>query len=211
MSDTLLITGTVLAYAAGAGGLYWFIRRRRIERERKEKEFVDKLVLAIGNDAIKSINDIKDLYYGFFHGGESPLSEIHRIGLLLSKVKLILSSENITEPNKRTEFLSIVNHLLSEEQALAKAEKAKAPFSGVPSPERPLLEDLREISGAKENQFIQDKLGELASAIKIRQETVEKLSEEKGQSLKWAKWGLFGTVTFSLLSILITYYFSTST
>jgi len=118
------------------------------------------------NDAIESIKDIKDLYYGFFQGSESLLSEIHKIGLLLSKVKLILSSENITEPNKRADFLLIVNQLLSEERVLAKEEKAKAPFSGVPSPERSLLDDLREITGAKENQFIQDKLGELASAIK---------------------------------------------
>jgi len=37
MSDALLITGTVITYAVSAGGVFWFIRRRRIERERKEK------------------------------------------------------------------------------------------------------------------------------------------------------------------------------
>lgn len=203
--------GYALAFYAALGiAVYFWIKHKRIKRAKDEQEFVNNIVAAIENDAISNIEDIKDLYFGFFGLSSSGLAEIHQLGLLLAKVKLHISSNKDSDPSRRKDFLLLLNKVLDEERVLSKEEHDKAPFSGVPSPERSLLEDLREITGAREKQFIQDKLGELATAITIRKETVDKLSQEKGQSLRWAKWGLFGTVFFSLLSIVITYFYSSS-
>lgn len=210
MNEFQLMGYALAAYAVSGLFVYLWVKYKRIESKRNENEFVNSTIVAIENDAINSIDDIKDLYFGFFGTPGSGLAEIHQLGLLLAKVKLNISSSKISDPSRRKEFLILVNKILDEEKVLSKEEQDKAPFSGVPSPERSLLEDLREITGAREKQFIQDKLGELATAITIRKETVDKLSEEKGQSLRWAKWGLFGTVFFSLLSIVITYYYSSA-
>jgi hypothetical protein len=211
MSTELLITGTVIGYAGAAYAAWHFLRKRRLERERKDLEFVSQVVSALSNKSIKTFDDISDLYMGFFLGRESDFPNVHRIATLLRRAKLNVSVSKENAAGTNAQSLELINKLLATAKEHEKEQRAKAPFSGVPSPERSLLEDVREVSGARDNQFIQDKLSELATAIKIRQDTVEKLGEEKGRSLKWAKWGVAGTVFFSLLSIGITYYFSVGT
>lgn len=208
-SEELFVSGVLAGYAVTAYSIWKYVKWRRLEREKKEKEFVAHLISALQNDALKKFDDVEDLYIGFFKGKETDTLDAHRLSVLLKQVKLSVSSETIRDESLRSNYLTTINDLLEKGKEREQEQRAKAPFSGVPSPERSLLDDVREVSGAKDNPFIQDKLIELASAIKIRQETVEVLGEEKGRSLKWAKWGLFGTVFFSLLSIGITYYFST--
>ena len=200
------IIGIVTAYAIGGGFLWKLIQKRKLERERKDLEFVSHLTTALGKGAVKNFEDISDLYLGFFIKAELDGPSANRIATLLRRAKLNISTSGALQENS----LALINDLLLTAKEHEKEQKAKAPFSGVPSPERSLLEDIREISGAKTNAFIQDKLSELATAIKIRQETVDQLGEEKGRSLKWAKWGFVGTVFFSLLSIILTYYFSSN-
>jgi hypothetical protein len=203
--------GTQIALVIGAYAilmvvLWQIIQHKKKKREKKESEFVSTLVESIRNESINNNLDLNDLYLAFFKDKQVDTPSPHELAQLLRRVKLYFSTEKPLDKKS----LEYTNELLVVVKEQEIEERAKAPFSGVPSPERSLLDDIREVSGAKTEPFIQDKLSELASAIKIRQDTIDKLGEENGRSLKWAKWGVFGTVAFSILSIVITYYYSSS-
>jgi hypothetical protein len=81
-------------------------------------------------------------------------------------------------------------------------EQQCVPFSGTPEAERQLLEDILKLAG-EDTSRVRPKLDGLAMEIRIRQDTVERLGWESGRSLKLARWGWFGTVAFSILSVIL--------
>jgi hypothetical protein len=163
-------------------------------------------LIALKNCTLNSLQDVDDFYFAFFNKLDGSSYDYDRISHFLIKLKLEVSTieKTIDDKNNRKTLLECVQKIIDENEELIKKKKKQVPFSGVPSQERSLLNDIMEISNASEKVILQEKLNELASAIKIRQETINQLSEEKGLSLKWAKRGLFGTVLFSLISIALT-------
>jgi predicted DsbA family dithiol-disulfide isomerase len=96
----------------------------------------------------------------------------------------------------------MLENLLAANQRALEAEFQWAPFSGTPMPERQLLEEVSELATA-DRAAAGTKLAALAKAIRIRQDTVERLDRERGLSLRLARWGWLGTVGFSVLAIVL--------
>lgn len=199
--ETVYISLIVLAYiGAMVVMLIWF-KKRRQEREKKDTEFVNTLVEAFYNDAIQSIEDVKDMLCGFYRIKYPDDVDITKVALFLRRVKHVFSTKTLKPKCDRNELLAIVNSIIVKSDEALKAEKRRIPFAGVPSEQRSLLEDILVLSAEDEKSYVRDKLEKLASIIRSREDTVNRLSDEKGKSLKWAKWGVAGTVVFSLISI----------
>src|SRR4030042_1549501 len=191
----------VIAYAGAMVVLLVWLKKRRKEREKRDTEFVSSLVKAIQNGSIQHLKDVNDLFCAFFKVIRQEYIEADRIGLFLRRTKHTISVEMLDPGKQRSALLDIVNSLITKNEEILANERQRLPFSGVPSHERSLLEDILQLSSSEDKAYVREKLENLASAIKIRQETINQLSEEKGRSLKWAKWGVFGTIVFSLISI----------
>jgi len=197
------------AYVAVATGFLNRIRQRRAEREVEEKknndEFQKSLLSSITNQAIESISDVNNIYMAHFKLHQLSAHGQSEITLHLRQALASISSEGRISDETRRKRRTLVNQLICESNELYKRENQKVPFTDAPSPERGLLADVLELSD-KENDLILSKLTELSNSIVVRQETIDRLSDEKGTSLKWAKWGVFGTVLFSAVSIALTIY-----
>ena len=184
-------------------------RQRRMEREEQEgkheEEFIQLLEQAMRNDAIAGLDDIHDLYEGHFRQGAVENWQHKHVTALLKRSIVHLSKLPISKIGNapRANYLRLMKHAAVESDKLFQQAQQLVPFSGVPDPERGLLTDIT-LLVPKETPGVSEKLRELAASVKGRQDTMSMLAEEKGQSLKWAKWGLFGTVFFSAVSILIT-------
>lgn len=98
---------------------------------------------------------------------------------------------------------ALIKNFIESSNDRYQKENRKVPFTGASTPERGLLTEVLELTD-KSNEFILNKLKDLSNAIVVRQETINDLSDEKGRSLKWAKWGVSGTVIFSAISIALT-------
>lgn len=201
MEFKLTIVGVLLLYGAVIWATFAFIRYRKKRREEKDNKFVELVIKAINKSSIETIEDIQDYYRAYFDQPNLSIIDHERMAQLLRKASLkIGTSEGVKNSDNAGQF---IRGMLSASQSVVQEEEKKVPFSGTPTPERGLLEDVLELT-QNERPILRTKLDELAKAIRIRQETVDKLSEEKGESLKWAKRGLWGTVLFSAISIAIT-------
>ena len=206
----VIASGVVLAaYVAGATLAMNRIRHKRAAREIKEKknngEFEKTLISSIQNKAIDSINDVNNIYMAQFRLHQLSAHYHSEITFHLRNALSTISSERNLTDQTRNARREIVNKLIDDSNELYKKENQKVPFTDAPSPERGLLTDVLELSD-KGNDLILSKLTELSNSIVVRQETISRLSDEKGTSLKWAKWGVFGTVLFSGVSIALTIY-----
>jgi len=158
---------------------------------------------ALQNGALQDLEDVHNFYLGHFHLPKLT-SQSHRdvtrgLRVLASKI----ASHGKIPGNMRREQHEAIKALIRDSVALQDMEDRKLPFTAAPSPERGLLSDILELSD-KTNDLLPNKLQELSNSIIARQETIDALNDEKGKSLKWAKWGVFGTVFFSAVSIGLT-------
>ena len=185
------------------------VRQRRIEKdveeEKKEEGFIHILEQSFRNNAVNSLSDVHDIYLGYFHEAKVHGWKHNLVTQLLRRFVVHVSTLSRVQlaDEDRSYFLKLIKEAISESEALLEESQQIAPFAGTPDPERGLLTDIALLASA-ESAGVSSKLRELATVIRGRQETMDGLAEEKGKSLKWAKWGVFGTVFFSALSILIT-------
>jgi|GEM_PF-5879373 len=199
----------LIVYVAVITGLLNRVRQRKADREVEEKknndEFQRSLLNSITNQAIESVHDVNNIYMAQFKLHQLSAHGQSEITLHLRQALSSISSDGRIRDETRNKRRTLVNQLIFESNEIYKKENQKVPFTDAPSPERGLLTDVLELSD-KGNNLILTKLTELSNSIVVRQETIDRLSDERGTSLKWAKWGVFGTVLFSGVSIALTIY-----
>ncbi|MBA3016553.1 MAG: hypothetical protein KJ550_00795 [Proteobacteria bacterium] len=98
--------------------------------------------------------------------------------------------------------LVVLRELIETLNESLSAEERRVPFYGTPEQERDLLEDILELTTA-DRDIVNSKLSRLAELIRVRQDTVNTLGEEKGKARKLAAWGLTGTIIFGVLSVIL--------
>lgn len=200
----LFLSAVVAAYALAMAVLWGYVRAKKAEREKGRQDFESTLKKAVEESSLSSLRDVNDLYLAHFGLKDPILIDFEDVGLYLRKLKLHFATAIIQARLKRQEIVGIVDQLISDSNEVLKKAKERAPFSGVPSPERDYLEDILEITKPEEKAIYRQRLDDLSSAIKVRQETTEKLTKEQAESLKWTKLGLYATVLLSAISIGLT-------
>ncbi len=199
---------TLLASAAVVLSAVFLTELSRLERMRRRRDnprldFLQKLVRGVTNSSIKDISDLYKSYRRFFGVGALRASHLEEIADFLRRAMV----RNPLAPHGRSdarshEILQVLHDLLAANQRALEVELQCVPFSGTPETERQFLENILELTG-EDKSGVRPKLDALATAIRIRQDTVERLGWESGRSLKLAKWGWCGTVAFSILSVIL--------
>lgn len=176
-------------------------RRQQAERMARRESFVEAILRCLERDTLSSINDLHDLFRAHFTKSNLNYGDFEGLSQLVrSAIKKVATGENMSRQKNLSKGLPQLRTLLAANEDCLRQEQVRIPFSGTPSPERQLLEDILELT-TSDKELIRFKLNELAKAIRVRQETIDRLGTESHQSLVWAKWGLAGTVVFSLISI----------
>lgn len=203
-----VITFVLLAYVTLLIIGWKYIQVKKAATEKKKNEFMSALIKSLESSAIHSLKDVQDLYLAHFGLEDILFVEHDKIGLFLRKIKLHFSTHPTSGHLTRKDLLEHVNSLLLESESEVKKEKEKAPFMGVPTPERNYLEDILEITKPEDKALYKQRLDDLAASIKVRQETTETLTKEQSDSLNWTKRGLYATIIFSAISIGLTVWLS---
>ena len=205
-----LFAGTSILLACGAVTLsaVFLIALSRFERLRRRQAtsrsaFSRKLLRKLINTAVLDLDDVHNSYRDFFGIGILRASHLEEIGEFLRSAKLQMdSAPHGASDSRARENTQRVCELLAVNQRALEVELRCVPFSGTPEPERHLLEDILELT-VEDKTSAGAKLDALAKAIRCRQDTVERLGRVSGRSLRLARWGWFGTVGFSILSIIL--------
>lgn len=196
----VLVLGLLFGYAYLSSQR---IRSRTLRAERDNEEFVAVLLGAFQNKALDNSNDITSLYEAHFGVARERVEMYARSHLLLKKLQLRISTGNSgVSARLLVDRLDELRQLTTSVHTLLKAEELKAPFYGTPEMERALLEDVLELTMADRN-LVHMKLTRLAELIRVRQDTIEVLGEEKGSARRLAYWGLAGTVVFGVASTIL--------
>ena len=203
LSETVAITAIAAAYLAGLGLFWWYWRRMKRARHERDSTFVTTLQNGVINGTICTLDDVNVFYAAYFDAPQLSYRDAERLGLFLRKLLLgpsLPSHVSSTAPLER--LVPVVRELIAAHDSAMEDVRKELPFSGTPSPERELLQDISALATGERSR-LDSKLTELAKAVRIRQEMIERISDERGRSLRWAKWGAIGTVLFSLVSIIL--------
>ncbi len=190
-------------------GIVEYKRQKKHNEERKKlkESLIADATKVITNGTASSLADIEDLYLSNFEVNRVHLHGRETILSALRSVKRNISVSAKVNSNYSTPHIELANNLINEAEAALSQEANKAPFTGVEDPERGLLEDIYEASKAKENEYLLSKLKDLASALILRNEESIKYIDKQQESLKLSRRGLWATVGFSIISIVLAVYF----
>ncbi len=138
--------------------------------------------------------------YYFGRGKSARELKLERIQNGLRDVlRNTIDTENFAEITDRT--IKLLDEVSSELQEI----RQKIPFEGLEDPERSLLIDLiEEIDASKE--IPRQKAQQLADIIKLKHQDIKKLQLENSKSAGWTRWGTVGTISFGLLSLVLSIY-----
>lgn len=199
---------TLLASAAVVLSAVFLTELSRLERMRRRRDnprldFLKKLLRGVANRSIKDVSDLYKAYRTFFGIAALRASHLEEIADFVRRamVRIPLAPHGRSDAREH-ENLQVLRELLAANQRALEVELQCVPFSGTPEAERQLLEDILELTGEDKSR-VRPKLDALATAIRIRQDTVERLGWECGRSLRLARWGWFGTVAFSIVSVIL--------
>jgi hypothetical protein len=205
----LFAAGAILVAAVAAALSAVFLAElARFERVRRRQarprsEFLRKLMRGLAKKRIRDIGDVHDSYRAFFGVDVLRGSHLEEVAEFLqgAMLRTVSTPQGLAHgrPQVRTQSL---RELLVVNQRALDVELMRVPFSGTPDPERRILEELLELTVA-DGSKAPAKLNALAKAIRIRQDAVERLGRERGRSLRWARWGWYGTMAFAILSAIL--------
>jgi hypothetical protein len=202
-SEVYWIAPIIAGYGAVVAGVLLYLRYARRRRRERDATFGSTLRNGVLNGSIRTMHDVEAFYSAFYDSPQLQIRDQEVIGLALRRVLMTPSHPGTPDSKEHIDrLLPTVRDLIAEHDKQMQEVRRELPFAGTPSPERELLQDVVALAGG-DHALIDSKLGELGKAVRIRQETIDRLSDEKGQSLRWAKWGTIGTVVFSLASILL--------
>jgi hypothetical protein len=175
--------------------------RRRNARPRST--FLKKLLRGVARERIRDIGDVHNAYRAFFGVDILKGSHLEEVGEFLQQAMARTASATGESPTGRSwPRTHSLQELFVVNQRALEAELMCVPFSGTPDPERRILEDiLRLAAGDKADAAA--RLNALARAIRIRHDAGERLAHESGRSLRWARWGWYGTLVFAVLSAIL--------
>lgn len=198
----------LLASVAVALSAVFLVELSRFERMRRRRAtlrsaFVKQLLRGLANKAIQDISDVHNSYRAFFGIGALKASHLEEMAEFLRRaMEGIASTPQGPSDARLHENTRVLSELLGANQRALEVELQCVPFSGTPEPERQLLEDILELT-VEDKTKVSAKLDALARTIRIRQDTVERLGRESGRTLRLARWGWFGTMSLSVLSIIL--------
>lgn len=179
------------------------VERMRRRHSNSRSAFVKELLRGLANKAIQDLSDVHNSYRAFFGIGTMRASHLEELAEFLRSAMLRMASEpqklSISLSEERTQLL---RELVAGNQRALEMEQHCVPFSGTPEPERQCLEDILELPG-EDKTSVRAKLDVLVKAIRMREDAIDRLGRESGQSLRLARWGWLGTIGFSLLSIIL--------
>jgi hypothetical protein len=201
VGGSILLAG--LAIAVSAAVLLQLSRFERVRRRlaNPRAAFVKTLLRGIAVEKIQDVGDVHNAYRAFFGIGGLRASHLTEIAEFLRAAMLPgASSPQRPSDAQLHQTAHMLGNLLAANQHALEVELLCVPFSGTPEPERQLLEEISELATA-DRAVAGTKLAALAKAIRIRQDTVERLDRERGRSLRLARWGWLGAVGFSILTI----------
>lgn len=177
------------------------IRIKDIGDEKDDR--VEKLVLK-GDVDLRVLEEVK-LYdprpFYISRPGRSKREYVlGRIQTLLRKaLSKSVDSENFTEIKDR--IIKLLDQIANELSDI----RQKIPFEGLDDPERSLLIDL--VAEIDRDKLIpRQKAEQLAEIIKVKHQDIKKLQLENAKSVGWTRWGTIGTVSFGLLSLVLSIY-----
>jgi hypothetical protein len=179
------------------------LARLRRRHANPRSDFLDTLLRGLASGAIKDISDAHNSYRAFFGIGILRASHLEEIAdALRGAMSRMASGPGGSSDARRQKRIQVVRELLAVNQRALEVELQCVPFSGAPEPERQHLEEILHLVGEDKTRF-GPKLDALAKAIRIRQDSVERLHGESGRALRLARWGWVGTAGFSILSIIL--------
>jgi hypothetical protein len=205
----LFAAGSVLLAALAVGlSAIFLVRLARIEgvrrrRVRPRSDFLEKLLRRLARKRIRHIGDVHNSYRAFFGVDVLRGSHLEEVAEFLQQALFRTASTTQELPNRRPWVRTQSLHqLLVVNQRALEVEMMCVPFSGTPDPERRVLEELLELTEGDKTKAAA-RLNVLAKAIRIRQDAVERLGQESSRSLRWARWGWYGTLVFAGLSAVL--------
>jgi hypothetical protein len=205
----LFVGGSILLAGVAVGlSAFFLVELSRFERVRRRQasprsDFLERLLRGLAHNAIHDIGDVHDAYRAFFGVGVLRGSHLEEIAEFLQRtMRRIASAPHGSWDGWLHEHTQLLDELLASNQRALEMERICEPFSGTPEPERLLLKDLLELA-VGEKAAVTAKLDALAKAIRFRQDRVERLGRENARSLRLARWGWYGTMGLSILSIIL--------
>jgi hypothetical protein len=160
---------------------------------------MQKLLRGLSNNAFQDIGDVHHAYRAHFATSILRGSHLQEIGeFLKSAMRQLPTAPPEARDSGLEAKMAFLREMAAANERALKVERMCAPFSGTPELERELLEEVLELP-AEDKAKLTAKLDALAKAIRFRQDTLERLSEESDRSLKLARWGWYGTLALAIL------------
>jgi len=178
------------------------LERMRRKPTNVHSAFLKKILRGLPRRTFRDLNDVHNAYRALLGIGTLRASHLEDIGRFLQRAKQQMSSAPKGSGDSADEKTLLLDELIAANQRALEVERQCVPFSGTPEPEQQLLEDLLQLTQGGEKP-VHAKLDALARAIRERQDALERLGRESNRSLSLAKWGWYGTLGFSILSIIL--------
>ena len=196
----------IFFFACVFGGIIfavWYSLKKNKERKKQKTEFENNLLTSFENEAISSPDDLLHYHKAHFERSIPKVRRYRDLYLFLEKMQFRISSSRPPDSAyKLKDKLVALREIIETLNESLSAEERRVPFYGTPEQERDLLEDILELTTA-DRDIVNSKLSRLAELIRVRQDTVNTLGEEKGKARKLAAWGLTGTIIFGVLSVIL--------
>lgn len=197
------ITFGVLLIVTIFGAIIYNIKADKERNEQFNNEFVKGFSIAIqkiDNIELKDAYDHYDAIFGEFQTRQNRLS---RIQYLLKRTKMVVvDNYDIKQENQQAIFAKLKS-LINTVELETRKEAQLRPFSEVPTPERELLLDIYEHSEIKDKDYLLGKFSELGNNIKVREETINRISDQNETNFIWTVAGAIGTAIFGFLSLFL--------
>lgn len=211
--DPFLSIAVVLFTTVGFAYYLWhFWKRRQLELEeitvempsfetRKEPAFDDSLKTLITRDDV-TLRILEEIYAaGRFYTMESRRA----ISLIRIQRSLRIVLRDAVKADNFEQIRDKTLRLLDEAQKELDLLQQRKPFEGLEDPEKSLLVDL--VAEIPADKIIpRQKALQLADIIKIKHQDIRNLQVQNARSAAWTRWGTFGTISFGLLSIILSIY-----
>jgi hypothetical protein len=199
--------GTIVYIAVGLLLISWWRHRleaRRQAAKQAEDRVQNALVEGILKNLICTVEDAEDVYVAEWGAEYFLFSRASGLDQALRKAKVALISSG-GNANDLTKAITTLNRLLQDSKQATSAKQRKSPLANVPSPERELLEDLRQQVSDPNSDYVADKLEKLGGAIRERRRVVDKISGDLATQSIYTRISLGVTLAMAGWSLLAYY------